>query len=104
MAPSCESVEAVDTSAAALRTATENMQANGIANIEFREADVFELLAGYAAARREFSTVVLDPPAFAKSRRNLEAAASGLQGDQPPRRCACSSPAEFWLPAPAPTT
>jgi len=79
MAAKCESVEAVDSSAAALATAELNRQANGIGNVEFREADVFEVLAGYASARREFSTVVLDPPAFAKSRRNLEGAARGYK-------------------------
>ncbi len=79
MAAQCESVEAVDSSAAALATAEANRQANGISNVEFREADVFEVLAGYASARREFSAVVLDPPAFAKSRRNLEAAARGYK-------------------------
>ncbi len=36
---------------------------------------MFEVLAGHVAARRHFGTVVLDPPAFAKSRRNLEGAA-----------------------------
>lgn len=66
-----ESVEAVDSSAAALQTAQANRDANGIANVDFREADVFELLAGYSSARRRFSTVVLDPPAFAKSRQHL---------------------------------
>src|SRR5262249_34441883 len=45
----------------------------------FREADVFDLLAGYAAARRRFSLVVLDPPASAKSRQNLDAAARGYK-------------------------
>ncbi len=79
LAAKCESVEAVDSSAAALATAEANRQANGIGNVTFREADVFEVLAGYASARREFSTVVLDPPAFAKSRRNLEAAARGYK-------------------------
>jgi 23S rRNA (cytosine1962-C5)-methyltransferase len=79
MAPKCESVEAVDSSAAALAIAEENRKANAIANIEFREADVFEILAGYSSARREFSTVVLDPPAFAKSRRNLEGAVRGYK-------------------------
>jgi 23S rRNA (cytosine1962-C5)-methyltransferase len=74
MAPNCEAVEAVDSSATALTHAHSNAGANRITNIEFREADVFELLAGYASARREFSMVVLDPPAFTKSRRNLEAA------------------------------
>ena len=79
LAPRCESVEAVDSSAAALSTARLNAEANGIANVEFREADVFDLLGSYAAARRHFSTVVLDPPAFSKSRRNLEAAAAGYK-------------------------
>jgi len=79
LAAKCESVEAVDSSAAAVATAEANRQANGIGNVTFREADVFEVLAGYASARREFSTVVLDPPAFAKSRRNLEAAARGYK-------------------------
>ncbi|HKW96926.1 MAG TPA: class I SAM-dependent rRNA methyltransferase [Bryobacteraceae bacterium] len=79
LAAKCESVEAVDSSAAALATAEENRKANGIGNIEFREADMFEVLAGYASARREFQTVVLDPPAFAKSRRNLEAAVRGYK-------------------------
>lgn len=79
LAGKCESVEAVDSSGPALATAKANAEANGIANIQFREADVFELLAGYASGRREFSMVVLDPPAFAKSRRNLEAAGTGYK-------------------------
>jgi 23S rRNA (cytosine1962-C5)-methyltransferase len=79
LAARCESVEAVDSSAEALAAAAHNAGANGIANIEFREANVFDLLAGYASARREFSMVVLDPPAFAKSRENLEAAARGYK-------------------------
>jgi 23S rRNA (cytosine1962-C5)-methyltransferase len=79
LAAHCESVEAVDSSAASLKTAELNRSANGIANVEFRQADVFDLLAGYAAARREFEMVVLDPPAFAKSRRNLEGAVRGYK-------------------------
>jgi 23S rRNA (cytosine1962-C5)-methyltransferase len=79
LARRCETVEAVDSSSAALATSRRNAGANGITNIDFTEADVFDLLAGYAAARRRFSMVVLDPPAFAKSRRNLEAAAAGYK-------------------------
>jgi 23S rRNA (cytosine1962-C5)-methyltransferase len=79
IAAKCESVEAIDSSVVALATAEVNRQTNGIANVEFREADMFEVLAGYASARRAFSTVILDPPAFAKSRRNLEAAARGYK-------------------------
>jgi 23S rRNA (cytosine1962-C5)-methyltransferase len=74
LAPRCESVEAVDSSAAALERARANAALNGIGNAEFREADVFDLLNAYNSARREFSMVVLDPPAFTKSRKNLEAA------------------------------
>ena len=77
LAARCESVEAVDSSEASLRLARMNCDANGIGNVELREADVFELLAGYATARRRFDVVVLDPPAFAKSRQSLEAATRG---------------------------
>ena len=74
LAARCERVEAADSSEAALAIARRNAAANGIGNVEWREADVFDLLAGHAAARRHFDTVVLDPPAFAKSRANRGAA------------------------------
>ncbi len=79
LAANCESVEAVDSSGPAVAAARANAAANGIGNVEFQEADMFQLLAGYAQARRQFSMVALDPPAFAKSRRNLDAAASGYK-------------------------
>ena len=79
MAARCESVEAADSSTAALERAKCNAVANGIGNVSFREADVFDLLSAYASARRQFSTVVLDPPAFAKSRASLEGAARGYK-------------------------
>jgi 23S rRNA (cytosine1962-C5)-methyltransferase len=79
LAAKCDAVEAIDSSAPALAAARVNAQTNGITNVEFREADVFDILAGYSSARRQFSMVVLDPPAFAKSRRNLDAALSGYK-------------------------
>jgi len=79
MAAKCESVEAVDSGAAALRLAEANRTANGIDNVHFHEADVFDLLAGYSAAGSKFSTIVLDPPAFTKSRAGLEGAARGYK-------------------------
>jgi 23S rRNA (cytosine1962-C5)-methyltransferase len=79
MAAKCEAVEAVDSSETSLKIAAENRADNGIDNIEFKEADVFDLLAGYASARRKFDTVVLDPPAFAKSRGNLDGAVRGYK-------------------------
>lgn len=79
LAAKCESVEAVDSSAATLELAERNREANGIRNVEFREADVFDLLSSHAAAHRRFDMVVLDPPAFAKARGNLDAAIRGYR-------------------------
>jgi 23S rRNA (cytosine1962-C5)-methyltransferase len=79
MAPLCESVEAADSSESVLRAARLNAEVNGISNVDLREADVFELLAGHASVRRRFDLVVLDPPAFAKARQNVEAAVRGYR-------------------------
>jgi 23S rRNA (cytosine1962-C5)-methyltransferase len=79
MAAHCNTVEAVDSSTAALAAARANAARNQIENIEFREADVFDLLAGYASARHAFDMVALDPPAFAKSRSSVESAARGYK-------------------------
>ena len=76
LARNAESVEAVDSSAAALAMAEDNARANNIANIDFRQADVFEYLAGLD---RKFHMIVLDPPAFAKSRKSLDDAARGYK-------------------------
>lgn len=73
-APRCQSIEAVDSSAASLQLAVENARLNAIGNIEWREANAFDYLAGLNAARRQFDWIVLDPPAFAKSRSNLDSA------------------------------
>jgi len=70
----CESIEAVDSSASALELAAENARRNGAANIQWREANAFDYLTGLVSARRQFDWIVLDPPAFAKSRANLDAA------------------------------
>ena len=79
VARTCDAVEAVDSSGTALAAAGRNAELNGIANIQFREADVFAVLAAYASARRQFQTVVLDPPAFAKSRGTLDDAIRGYK-------------------------
>ena len=71
-----ETVEAIDSSAAALEIGEENARSNGIGNIQFRRADVFEFLKGI---ERRYSMVVLDPPAFAKSRAQLEGAERGYK-------------------------
>jgi 23S rRNA (cytosine1962-C5)-methyltransferase len=79
MAARCESVEAVDSSAVALATARTNASANNIANVITREANAFDLLASYSSARRRFDAIVLDPPAFAKSRTAIDGAIRGYR-------------------------
>lgn len=79
LARACQTVEAVDSSETSLATAKRNAEANNMENISFREADAFELLSSYSSARRTFDTIVLDPPAFAKSRTQLDGAARGYK-------------------------
>jgi 23S rRNA (cytosine1962-C5)-methyltransferase len=73
LAAKCEHVEGVDSSERALGAANANRNANGISNVRFREADVFDLLSGLSPESR-YDTIVLDPPAFAKSRKQLDRA------------------------------
>ncbi len=73
-APRCQGIEAVDSSAASLELAAENARLNAIGNIGWREANAFDYLTGLVSARRQFDWIVLDPPAFAKSRSNMDAA------------------------------
>jgi 23S rRNA (cytosine1962-C5)-methyltransferase len=79
LAARCERVEAIDSSAAALAIAERNRAANGIENVEFREGNVFGLLGARRAAAGRYATIVLDPPAFAKSRETVEGAARGYK-------------------------
>lgn len=79
LAPLCESIEAVDSSAAALESAGVNAALNRIANIGFHEADVLDYLPSLVASKRLFDIVVVDPPAFTKSRSSMEGAARGYK-------------------------
>ena len=79
LAAACESVEAIDSSAPTLDSARRNAQLNNISNVEFREADVLDYLPGLVNARKIFDIVVVDPPAFTKSRSGLEGAARGYK-------------------------
>jgi len=66
LARNCESVEAVDSSELAIETARRNLALNGISNVMFRQADAFDYLSHNP---RRYDTVVLDPPAFAKTKQ-----------------------------------
>lgn len=72
-------VVALDISADALARGREHAALNGFGNIEWREADAFEALRAFERSREQFDMVVLDPPAFAKSRAAVPRAMRGYQ-------------------------
>ena len=78
VAPKCPSVTGVDSSRPALEMAEKNANLNG-REVEWIEGNAFDLLREYAAANRRYDTIVLDPPAFAKTRRDLEKALRGYK-------------------------
>ncbi len=68
------SVESVDASEPALDGARANAQLNGLQNLAFIRANAFDLLRERSDAGEGYDTVILDPPAFARSRRDLPTA------------------------------
>jgi 23S rRNA (cytosine1962-C5)-methyltransferase len=77
LAPACTSVLGIDISAAAVAAARRNAELNGARNLEFSEANVFDSLRELESGGERFDTIVLDPPAFAKNRASVKAAARG---------------------------
>jgi len=76
----CSHVTGVDSSRPALESAEENASLNpGLPEVEWIEANAFDVLKDYAAAGRQYDTIVLDPPAFARSRRALQTALRGYK-------------------------
>jgi 23S rRNA (cytosine1962-C5)-methyltransferase len=77
----CERVTGVDASRAALEVADRNLELNPelTAKVDWIEADAFELLRDFADAGERFDTIVLDPPAFAKTKRAAEGAMRGYK-------------------------
>ena len=107
-------VTGIDSSRASLEVAERNLTANrdkylDRLEVDWVEGDAFEVLRDWASAREQFDTIVLDPPAFAKSKRAVEGALRGykelnlraMQMLKPHGllvTCSCSqheSPAEF---------
>jgi len=74
-----ESVLAVDVSAEAVARVQANAARNGLTNVTAREANVFDLLRELHQGGERFDTVILDPPAFAKSRDAVEKARRGYK-------------------------
>jgi 23S rRNA (cytosine1962-C5)-methyltransferase len=78
VAAKCSGVTGVDSSRPALEMADKNAALNG-REVDWVEANAFDLLRDYAAANRRYDTVVLDPPAFAKTKRDLDKALRGYK-------------------------
>jgi 23S rRNA (cytosine1962-C5)-methyltransferase len=79
LARNAASVLALDASREALDRAAANAALNHQHNIEWRETDAFEALRQLERARERFETIVLDPPAFAKSRASVSNALRGYR-------------------------
>jgi len=79
LARNAREVVAVDQNTAALARGAENARLNGIGNIDWREANAFDLLRELERRREQFDTIALDPPAFAKTKANLERAVAGYK-------------------------
>jgi 23S rRNA (cytosine1962-C5)-methyltransferase len=83
LAPRCSHVTGIDSSRPALEVADQNAALNrrdpNQPEIEWIEANAFDLLKDYASSGHHYDTIVLDPPAFAKTRRDLDAALRGYK-------------------------
>jgi 23S rRNA (cytosine1962-C5)-methyltransferase len=79
LARGADHVTAVDVSGPAIAQARRNAELNDARNIEFVEANVFDLLREMEQAGEQFDLINLDPPAFAKSRSSVEGAARGYK-------------------------
>jgi len=79
LARRCSSVVALDSSEAAVALTRANAAANGLTNLEAREANVFDELRELEATGEHFDTIVLDPPAFAKNRAAVGRALAGYK-------------------------
>jgi 23S rRNA (cytosine1962-C5)-methyltransferase len=70
----------IDISSSAVEMAKKNAGLNRVKDrCEFREANAFDLLREYSDAGRSFDTVILDPPAFTKSKSSVENAIRGYK-------------------------
>jgi 23S rRNA (cytosine1962-C5)-methyltransferase len=71
------SVTCVDSSAPSLLIATQTAKANDLSSVQFEKADVFEYCI--ANGKKRFEVVVADPPAFAKSKKDINVAAKAYR-------------------------
>ncbi len=82
LAQICKQVTGIDASHASLEVAEKNLETNRAklsAEVDWVEADAFQILRDWSDAGERFDTIVLDPPAFAKSMRAVEGALRGYK-------------------------
>jgi len=82
LAQICRKVTGIDASRASLEVAERNLEANLsrlTAEVDWIEADAFEILRDWSQGGEVFDAIVLDPPAFAKSKRAVEGALRGYK-------------------------
>jgi 23S rRNA (cytosine1962-C5)-methyltransferase len=82
LAEVCGRVTGIDASRASLEVAERNLEANRgrlNAQVDWVEADAFQILRDWSDAGERFDAIVLDPPAFAKSQRAVEGALRGYK-------------------------
>jgi 23S rRNA (cytosine1962-C5)-methyltransferase len=79
LATRADRVIALDSSSHALQRARQNAALNGYTGIDFVETNAFDFLKEKELAGARFDTIVLDPPAFAKTRSSIPAALRGYK-------------------------
>jgi 23S rRNA (cytosine1962-C5)-methyltransferase len=79
LAGRADTVLALDSSEPAVAATRAAAAANGLANVEAREVNVFDALRELEVDEERFDTIVLDPPAFARSRAAVERAAAAYK-------------------------
>jgi 23S rRNA (cytosine1962-C5)-methyltransferase len=82
LAQVCRQVTGIDASRSSLEVAERNFEANRTllaAEVDWVEADAFEILRDWSNSGQTFDAIVLDPPAFAKSKRAVEGALRGYK-------------------------
>ena len=79
LAQTCNEVTAIDISEEAISLARRNAELNDIKNVRFQTANAFDALRDLEKSGEKFDTIVLDPPAFVKSRAALKSAVRGYK-------------------------
>ena len=79
VAESCDSVIGIDISSDAVAAAKRNARLNNTENVTFQTANVFDALREMETTGERFDTIILDPPAFTKSRATVKSGARGYK-------------------------